>query len=201
MCRHFKSEGRLTIIRCEKPLWSVLFRSLRPQPIHFWDLNPWKPKVLSAVFYVLISCFSPCFHAKTAIDATGTTSTKLPTHVGKIINIFPLSAAHYGWYTLITDGIYGAPRPHTPPALAEASTGLCARKGWWRREGGGKLEENEREEKANKGRRWRGKWKQSKEENGEENDGGDKSFMFILTNRAAAQSSCWTWIIFWIRWR
>lgn len=93
---------------------------------------------------MLISCFSPRFHVKTTIDATGTTSTKLPTHVGKIINIFPLSAAHYGWYTLITDGIYGAPRPHAPPALAEASTGLCGRKGWWRRKGGGKkLGENE----------------------------------------------------------
>lgn len=102
MCRYFKSEGR------EKPLWSVLLRSLRPQPLHFWHLNPWQPKVPSAVFYVLIPCFSPCFHVQTAIDATGTTSTKLPTHVGKIINIFPLSAAHYGWYTLITDGIYGA---------------------------------------------------------------------------------------------
>lgn len=165
MCRYLNSEGR------EKPLWSVLFHSLHPQPIHFWDLNPWQPKVLSAVFYVLISCFSPCFHVKTAIDATGTTSTKLPTHVGKIINIFPLSAAHYGWYTLITDGIYGAPRPHTPPALAEASTGLCGRKAWWRREGEGKTRgewrrgEREQREKTmegkveaeQRGERW-GEW-------------------------------------------
>lgn len=128
--------------------------SLRLQPIHFWDLSPWQPKVLSAVFYALMSCFSPCFHVKTAIDATGTASTKLPTHVGKIINIFPLSAAHYGWYTLITDGIYGAPRPHTPPALAEASTGLRGRKGWW--------EEKRREEKE--GKKTRGEWKRGERE-------------------------------------
>lgn len=41
---------------------------------------------------------------------------------GEIINIFSLSAAHYGRYTLITGWIYGALRPHSP-CFGRASVG------------------------------------------------------------------------------
>lgn len=63
----------------------------------------------------------------------------------EIINIFSLSAAHYGQHTLITGWIYGALRPYSPKfGQASAGTGF-------EREGEDDSEREEEEKRRMKG--------------------------------------------------
>lgn len=66
----------------------------------------------------------------------------------EIINIFSLSPAHYGRYTLITGWIYGALRPHSPSfGRASAGTGFKSRERMTARRRGMTGEKDEEEER------------------------------------------------------